>query len=219
MRSPDRSSGHRDTAVRLACCLPRLLLLALSQTAAGADAAAQKTEAKDKPARDEESEEGVKLKARRNRENGHRHDRGQPIMHTPEAAGFGWSSPTRRSRRRLRNCTTARPRTQSRSALLRAQRLAGTPGAMPADTQETAERQAHGRSGRAGARATRLSAMFGQNPPWKKHESSRSLLELAARRHQTGARDLSASGAVGDAAPGQRCVWRDINATPGSKSW
>ena len=55
---------------------------------------------------------------------------------------------------------------QSAAALARLRRLSGTPGAMSADVVETNERQAAVDRAALALAQQRLSAMFGQTPPW-----------------------------------------------------
>src|SRR2546421_381758 len=76
--------------------------------------------------------------------------------------------------------TAAAAAHQTHSALERSKRLAGTPGAMPADTQETAERQAVADQAALELARQRLSSSFGQDPPWKNAQSSPELLALAS---------------------------------------
>jgi hypothetical protein len=69
---------------------------------------------------------------------------------------------------------------QSRAALERTQRLAGTAGAMPADVQESAERQAIVDQSALELVQHRLLSTFGQNPPWKNHAGVVQLSALAS---------------------------------------
>ena len=55
---------------------------------------------------------------------------------------------------------------QSRAALARTQRLAGTAGALPAEALESAQRQATVDASAALLARQRLTANFGQKPPW-----------------------------------------------------
>jgi hypothetical protein len=106
---------------------------------------------------------------------------------------------------------------QSRSAFERSKRLNGTPGAMPADTQETAERQAIADQAALALARQRLSSTFGQNPPWKTREDSPELLALAGG--ETKLVHLTFPlGALGDASP-TRVRLAHINASQGGKSW
>jgi hypothetical protein len=69
---------------------------------------------------------------------------------------------------------------QSRAALARDRRLAGTPGAMPIETQEGAERQATVDHSALMLAERRLAASYGPNAPWKDNYHSRELTSLAS---------------------------------------
>ena len=69
---------------------------------------------------------------------------------------------------------------QSRSALARTQRLAGTPGALSADVEETNVRQLAVDSAALNLAKQRLSATFGQNPPWSNGQNTALLQQLAS---------------------------------------
>jgi hypothetical protein len=68
---------------------------------------------------------------------------------------------------------------QSRSALARTQRLSGTPGALSADVEETNVRQLAVDSAALSLAKQRLSATFGQKPPWSHGQNSELLQQLA----------------------------------------
>jgi hypothetical protein len=68
---------------------------------------------------------------------------------------------------------------QSRSALTRTQRLSGTPGALSADVEETNVRQLAVDSAALSLAKQRLSATFGQKPPWSHGQNSELLQQLA----------------------------------------
>jgi hypothetical protein len=71
---------------------------------------------------------------------------------------------------------------QSRSALARAQKLAGTPGAVSADVEETAAEKAAVDEAALTLTTERLSSTLGMNPPWKEPDQSSTLRELASGR-------------------------------------
>ncbi len=71
---------------------------------------------------------------------------------------------------------------QSRSALGRAKRLAGTPGAVSADIEETAAEKAAVDEAALALTAQRLSAIVGLAPPWKPDEKDAVLRDLANGR-------------------------------------
>ena len=76
--------------------------------------------------------------------------------------------------------TAAATERQSRSALERIQRLSGTPGAMPADALEAALRQATVDRAALALARRRLSAAFGQHPPWGHDGDSPRLAAVAS---------------------------------------
>jgi len=69
---------------------------------------------------------------------------------------------------------------QSRAALARLQRLDGTPGAMPAENTEAATRQAAADAAALSLAQRRLSAVLGQNSPWKHDDHSTALSDAAS---------------------------------------
>jgi hypothetical protein len=89
---------------------------------------------------------------------------------------------------------------QSRSALTRARSLADTPGAMPIEAQEAAERQAAVDHAGFVLAERRLAATYGQNAPWK-HNYNSPLLTSLARGDTKLARVTFPLGALGSAVP------------------
>jgi hypothetical protein len=71
---------------------------------------------------------------------------------------------------------------QSRAALSRAKRLSGTPGAVSADVEETATRQATVDAAALTLTRQRLAATLGQKPPWRDQDAGTVLQDLAAGR-------------------------------------
>jgi hypothetical protein len=71
---------------------------------------------------------------------------------------------------------------QSRSALSRAQRLSGTPGAVSADVEETATRQAAVDAAALRLTTQRLATTLGLSPPWKTGDAGAILQDLADGR-------------------------------------
>jgi hypothetical protein len=69
---------------------------------------------------------------------------------------------------------------QSRAALARTQRLSGTPGAVSADVEETAVRQAAVDEAALTLTHQRLASLIGMRPPWKSDDHAGVLKELAA---------------------------------------
>jgi hypothetical protein len=68
----------------------------------------------------------------------------------------------------------------SHSALLRAQKLAGTPGAVSTDLQETAAQKAEVDAAALTLTAHKVSATLGMRPPWNMGAPSATLRELAS---------------------------------------
>jgi hypothetical protein len=214
-------SKHRpsSTAVRLAvCCMLVALLLGCHKSPPDADAAAQNAEAKDKTAAGEESAEGVELQADEVKKLGIVTTAAKPMMHIPETAGFGAVIAHETIAQAVADLATALAvERQSRSALVRAQKLAGTPGAMPVEAQEAVERQAQVDQAALLLAQRRLTTALGQNPPWQEHDSSPELAALAAGRTKL-VRVTFPFGALGGSNPVALRLAR-FNATPGAKSW
>jgi hypothetical protein len=103
------------------------------------------------------------------------------MQHTPETLGFGVVAAHEPIAQAVADwATAAAMERQSRAALARVQRLSGTPGAMPADIAESAERQAAVDTAALLLARRRLTAVFGQNPPWKDDIESPVLRALAS---------------------------------------
>jgi hypothetical protein len=215
-------TAPRAATLGLAACAAVMLLLCGCHEAASTEAtpaaAAPETEAKDKAASGEGSEEGVSLKPEEIEKMGIVTTEARAITSAPEAAGFGVVSPHETIAQAVAELRTAvAAERQSSSALERSKRLAGTPGAMPADTQETAERQAAADQAALALAKQRLSATFGQNPPWKNAQSSPQLWALASGQTKL-VRVTFPLGSVDDAAPGSVRL-AHINVAPAGKSW
>lgn len=91
---------------------------------------------------------------------------------------------------------------QSRAALARGRSLAGTPGAMPVESQEAAERQAAVDHAALVLAERRLSATYGRNAPWKDDYESVLLSALASGETKL-VRVTFALGALGATTPAQ----------------
>ena len=138
--------------------------------------------------------------------------------HAPEAAGFGVVSPHETIAQAVAELVTAAAaERQSRSALARTQRLTGTPGAMPADAQESAERQATVDQAALLLAQQRLTASFGQNPPWKDNVGSPILRALADGEAKL-VRVTFPLGAIGDETPASLRL-AHINTAMTGTSW
>jgi hypothetical protein len=107
----------------------------------------------------------------------------QSVQSSAEVQGFGVVLPHETIATAVAEVRTAvAAEHQSQAALARTRRLAGTPGAMPAETQEAAERQAIADQAALELARQKLSSAFGLNPPWKNSNSSPELLALASGR-------------------------------------
>jgi hypothetical protein len=138
-------------------------------------------EGKNEAAAGEGPEEGVSLKPEEVEKLGIATTKARAIMSEPEAPGFGVVVAHETIAQMVAELRTAiAAARQSHSAFERSKRLSGTPGAMPADTQETAERQAAADQAALELARQRLSSTFGQSPPWKNADSSPELLVLAS---------------------------------------
>jgi hypothetical protein len=194
-----------------ACCVTLTMLLGCHKTPAVADKSVE-----DKPA--EEAAEGVALKPDEIKKMGIVTTEAKPVMHIPETTGFGTVIAHETIAQAVADLATAVAiERQSRSALARVQKLAGTPGAMPVETLEAAERQAQVDQAALQLAERRLSSTIGQNPPWKARESSPELAELAAGYAKL-VRVTFSLGALGNSSPAALRLAR-INATPGARSW
>ena len=191
MNAVNLTMPRREAAIGLAACIAVVLLLcgchkAVSSpekpAAAGdAPASAAASESNTKDEAGGESEEGVSLKPEEIEKMGIVTTEARAIRSEPEAGGFGVVAAHETVATAVAELRTAIAAAhQSRSALERSKRLAGTPGAMPADTQETAERQAAADQASLELAKQRLSSTFGQNPPWKNAENSPELSSLAS---------------------------------------
>jgi hypothetical protein len=201
------------------CCAALLLSSACHKTPAKVDADdTPAADAKGKAAAGEESAEGVTLKPDEIVKMGIVATAATATSHTPETIGFGTVMPHEALAQAVAELTTAvAVERQSRSALARGQRLAGTPGAMPLDTQEAAERQATVDQAALELAKRRLSSTFGQDPPWKNQSSSPELTALASGKIKL-VRVTFPLGALGESDPSTLRL-AHINAAPGGKSW
>jgi hypothetical protein len=137
--------------------------------------------------------------------------------HTPESTGYAVVVTRETVAQAVADLTSAAAvERQSRSALTRARSLAGTPGAMPIEAQETAERQAAVDHAAFVLAERRLSATYGQSAPWKENYNS-PLLASLARGDIKLARVTFPLGALGSTVPATLRLTR-IGAAPSSKS-
>ena len=103
------------------------------------------------------------------------------IRHTPQTTGYGLVMAHDLVATAVAELATAvAMEHQSQAAYARGKRLAGTPGALPADTQETSERQATVDRAALQLAQRRLLAAVGQHPPWRLRADSPELAALAS---------------------------------------
>jgi hypothetical protein len=127
------------------------------------------------------AEEGVALKPEEVETMGIATTEAKTIQSAPEIQGFGVVLAHETIATSVAEIRTAiAAERQSHAALERTHRLAGTPGAMPAETQETAERQAIADQAALELARQKLSSSFGLNPPWKKSDDNADLRSLAS---------------------------------------
>jgi hypothetical protein len=177
-------------------------------------AEAPRAEAKDK---DAPEAEGVTLKSEEIEKAGIKTATLAASSHAPESTGYAVVITRETIAQAVADLTSAAAvERQSRSALTRARSLAGTPGAMSIEAQETAERQAAVDHAAFVLAERRLSATYGQNSPWKENYTS-PLLASLARGDTKLARVTFPLGALGATVPAKLRLTR-IGAAQGSKS-
>ena len=174
-----------------ALCLAYSLLVGCHQSPpAAADAApASGAEAKKAGAKEEaggkedEAGAGVTLTPEQIEKLGVVTEAVQSIDYTEETAGYGVVVPHEAIAQAAAEIVMAQATEKlSQSASSRAKRLSGTPGAVSADVEETAARQAAVDSAALTLAMQRMSTTVGMNPPWKAGENNATLQELAAGR-------------------------------------
>jgi hypothetical protein len=105
------------------------------------------------------------------------------IDYTEETAGFGVVVAHEAIAQAVAELVTAQATAHlSQSALSRAKRLSGTPGAVSADVEETAANKAEVDAAALTLTIQRMSSTLGMNPPWKAGENNAILQELAGGR-------------------------------------
>jgi hypothetical protein len=103
------------------------------------------------------------------------------IEYREEAAGYGAVVNHESIAQAAAELATAQATERlSRSALLRAKKLEGTPGAVSADVDETAAQKAQVDAAALTLTTRRLSSMFGMKPPWRNGAGDTALQELAS---------------------------------------
>lgn len=103
------------------------------------------------------------------------------IQHAPESAGYALVITRDGIAQSVAELSSAAAvARQSQAALARTRSLGGTPGAMPIEAQETAERQASVDQAALVLAQRRVSATYGRNAPWKVNYASPTLGALAS---------------------------------------
>jgi len=160
-----------------------LLLWACQKGAApGGDAAPAPAAASTASAKPQQSApEGVTLTPDQVEKLGVATQPARAIEYREEAAGYGVVVNHESIAQAAAELATAQATERlSRSALLRAKKLEGTPGAVSADVEETAAQKAQVDAAALTLTTRRLSSMFGMKPPWSNGGSDAALQELAS---------------------------------------
>lgn len=122
--------------------------------------------------------------------------------HAPEAVGYAVVLTRETIAQAIAEVSTAAAvERQSYSALVRGRHLAGTPGAMPVESQEATERQAAVDQAALMLAERRMSATYGQSAPWQNNYNSPALTSLASGATKL-ARVTFPLGALASATPG-----------------
>jgi hypothetical protein len=164
----DVAYAATPAAIVAALCLGGLGLMGCHRTPPAETAKAAATA---QPGSKEEPEtkgatEGITLTAEQAEKTGVTTEPAKPREYTSETSGFGIVIPHDAIATAVAELTTAQAAAhQSRSALERAQRLSGTPGAMSADAAESAARQAETDGAALTLGEQRLTTIIGSAPP------------------------------------------------------
>jgi hypothetical protein len=157
-----------------------------AKTGAGSkDEGGDKAEAgaKDEAGAKEEAGAGVTLTPEQIEKLGVATETVQSTDYTEETAGYGVVVAHEAIAQAAAELVTAQATARlSQSALARAKRLSGTPGAVSADVEETAANKAEVDAAALTLTMQRMSSTLGMNPPWKAGENSPILQELAGGR-------------------------------------
>ncbi len=150
--------------------------------AESAKSAAAKTSQADDDGKDKEKQ-GVTLTAEQVGKLGITGDPAMALEHRDEAIGYGVVMNHDAIAQAAADLTTAMATARlSRSSLARAQKLAGTPGAVSADVEEAAAQKSEVDAAALIATQQKLSSIFGMNPPWKKGDAGGTVQALASGR-------------------------------------
>jgi hypothetical protein len=130
--------------------------------------------------KDKEASEGVSLSPEQIEKAGVQTEAAKTVDYAEETSGYGAVIPHESIAQAAAELATAQAaEKQSRSALARTQRLSGTPGAMSADVEETNALKLATDTAALNLAKQRLSATFGQKPPWSSGENLGLLQALA----------------------------------------
>lgn len=138
--------------------------------------------------------------------------------HAPETAGYALVIAREAIAQAVADLSSATAiARQSRAALARSRGLAGTPGAMPVESQEAAERQAAVDQAALMLAERRVSAVYGRNAPWKDDYASPLLASLASGEAKL-TRVTFPLGALGAQLP-SRLRLAHMGGAPGTRSF
>ena len=180
------------------CCF--LLLPVAGCRRAPTASQAPPSDAKGKPA---SQTEGVQLEPEEIEKAGIVTSPAAAARHTPESTGFAVVMTHEAIAQALAEVSSAvAAARQSRAALARGRSLAGTPGAMPIESLQAAERQSAVDQTALLLAQRRLSATYGRNAPWRENVSSPELSALSSGESKL-ARVTFPLGALGSAQPAQ----------------
>ncbi|HEX3951901.1 MAG TPA: hypothetical protein VHW95_18780 [Steroidobacteraceae bacterium] len=164
-------------------CCTLLATVGCQKTADGAkepDGNKPSTAAKAAAPKSADSSQGLNLTPAQIEKIGLETEAAKTVDYAEESAGYGSVIPHLSIAQAVAELASAEAaEKQSRSAVARTQRLAGTAGALSADVQETNARQLAVDSAALNLARQRLSATYGQKPPWSNGRNSRLLQELA----------------------------------------
>ena len=178
MSAPGEGGPARIVAVLLCACL---LLVACQRAAPEKTDAAAGAKATDVAKAKEGTSEGLTLTAEQVKKLGVEAAPVAATEYTEEAAGFGAILSHDAIAQAAAELATARAAVHlSQSSLARAQRLAGTPGAVSADALDAAAQKAAVAEATLALAKQKLSSTLGMSPPWKGGEDNATLRSLAA---------------------------------------
>ena len=192
-----RSTRPTVAALGFAALGVSVMLLVSCQRAPSAEPA-QPAEAKEGAAAEAD---GLMLKPDEVEKAGIKTTAATATQHAPESSGYALVITREAIAQSVADLSSAAAvARQSQAALARSRSLAGTPGAMPIEAQETAERQASVDQAALVLAQRRVSATYGRNAPWKDNYASPALAALAGGEAKL-ARVTFPLGALGPAVP------------------